>query len=505
MIDFTPFARPFFAPRIRAAQKMASEPEAMQQRQLEWLLSHGRRTLAGERYGLQSVRTYDDFRRAVPVTGYEGIRQDVMRMVAGEADILWPGRCRRFAQSSGTSDGKSKYIPVTDDSLRYNHYAGGRDVVAYYLHINPASRLFSGKSFILGGSYANEVAGLPSGVRVGDLSANLIDNINPVANLFRIPSKEVALMADWHEKLPALVEASLRENVTNISGVPSWFMTVLREVIARAGADTIHDVWPNLEVFFHGGIAFGPYRSQYDRLTDPRRMHYLETYNASEGFFAVQSDPADRAMLLLLDVGVFYEFIPVDQSGEEFPESYTVATVEPGRTYALVITACNGLWRYAIGDTVTVESVCPLKITIAGRTKHFINAFGEEVMVHNTDAALAEACEVTGAAVLNYTAAPVYDDGGHRGHHQWLIEWSVPPADRGEFARVLDRALQSKNSDYQAKRSGDIFLDQLTVTDAVPGLFDRWLASTGKLGGQRKVPRLSNDRRLIGQMLELNR
>ena len=296
---------------------------------------------------------------------------------------------------------------MTDDSLRRNHYAGGRDVVAHYLGLYPDSRIFSGKSFILGGSYANEVESLPAGVRVGDLSANLIDNINPVANLFRIPSKNIALMSDWHEKLPALVRASLHENVTNISGVPSWFMTVIREVIAAAGASTIHDVWPDLEVFFHGGISFEPYRGQYARLTDPARMRYLETYNASEGFFAVQSTLEPGSMLLLRDVGVFYEFIPLDAIDDPNPEAIPAWEVTPGETYALAITACNGLWRYMIGDTVRIVSADPLKIAIAGRTKHFINAFGEEVMVYNADAAIAEACRQTGASVANYTA-------GHR-------------------------------------------------------------------------------------------
>ncbi len=471
MIDFTPIVRPLFARRVSAVSSWTGHVA--------------------------------DFRRRFPGVRYEDIRDDIMRMVAGGRDILWPGICRRYAQSSGTSDGKSKYIPVTDDSLRLNHYAGGRDVVAHYLGLYPDSRIFSGKSFILGGSYANELSGLRAGVRVGDLSANLIDNINPVANLFRIPSKDIALMSDWHEKLPALVKASLRENVTNISGVPSWFMTVIREVIATAGATTVHDVWPRLEVFFHGGISFEPYREQYRRLTDPSKMRYLETYNASEGFFAVQSTREPGSMLLLLDAGVFYEFVPLDRLDDPTAEALPSWQVEPGKTYALVITAPNGLWRYMIGDTVTVVSVDPLKIAIAGRTKHFINAFGEEVMVHNTDAAIADACSHTGASAANYTAAPVYDDGGHRGHHQWLIEWVTPPADREDFADRLDTALCAVNSDYQAKRSGNIFLDRLTVTDAPAGLFDRWLESTGKLGGQRKVPRLCNDRHIIEQMLKL--
>ena len=502
MIDFTSVARPLFAPRVRAAASWTGHVADVQRRQLRWLLSRASSTLVGERYNVRSVSDYDAFRRSFPIVFYEDIRADVMRMVAGERDILWPGRCRRFAQSSGTSDGKSKYIPVTDDSLRRNHYAGGRDVVAHYLGLYPDSRIFSGKSFILGGSYANEVESLPAGVRVGDLSANLIDNINPVANLFRIPSKNIALMSDWHEKLPALVRASLHENVTNISGVPSWFMTVIREVIAAAGASTIHDVWPDLEVFFHGGISFEPYRGQYARLTDPARMRYLETYNASEGFFAVQSTLEPGSMLLLLDVGVFYEFIPLDAIDDPNPEAIPAWEVTPGETYALAITACNGLWRYMIGDTVRIVSADPLKIAIAGRTKHFINAFGEEVMVYNADAAIAEACRQTGASVANYTAAPVYDDGGHRGHHQWLIEWTVPPPDIADFASRLDRALQAVNSDYQAKRSGNIFLDCLTIDTAPAGLFDRWLESTGKLGGQRKIPRLANDRRIIDQLLK---
>ncbi len=505
MIDFTPLARPLFAPRVKAADSWIGRAREVQCDQFGWLMSNLVRTCVGERYNARAVSSYDDFRKLFPVVSYEDVRDDVMRMVMGESDILWPGRCRRFAQSSGTSDGKSKYVPVTDDSLKFNHYAGGRDVVAHYLRLNPQSRIFSGKSFILGGSYANEVAGLPRGVKVSDLSANLIDNINPLANMFRIPSKDVALMADWHDKLPALVEASLHQNVTNISGVPSWFMTVIREVIAAAGASTIHDVWPGLEVFFHGGISFDPYRVLYSRLTDPSKMHYLETYNASEGFFAVQSTVEPGSMLLLLDIGVFYEFIPLDGMDDPASNAMPVWEVKPGETYAMVITSCNGLWRYLIGDTVTIESVDPLKISIAGRTKHFINAFGEEVMVHNTDAAIAEACERTGASVLNYTAAPVYDDGGHRGHHQWLIEWENKPDDIDAFAGILDLALQSVNSDYQAKRSGGIFLDRLTIDSAPRGLFDRWLEATGKLGGQRKVPRLSNDRHIIDQLFEMIR
>lgn len=501
--------------RVRATEKWhGSGIEAIQRNQLENLTKVGEKTRYGAKAGINRIgvpltRTnkYEDFSRMVPVAPFPEIRELVLRMIEGEKDILWRGSCHRFAQSSGTSDGKSKYIPVTNDSLKFNHYVGASDAVAHYLYQYPESRMFSGKGFILGGSFANELS-LHQGVKVGDLSANLIDAVNPLVNLFRIPSKKVALMQDWNEKLPALVEASRKVNVTNISGVPSWFMTVIRRVIEAEGASNIHDVWPNLEVFFHGGIAMGPYREAYANLTSPSKpMRYRETYNASEGFFAVQDTIEPGAMLLLLDAGVFYEFIPVNQLGDDdepWPEALAAWQVEKGSTYAMVITAMNGLWRYPIGDTVRIDSTDPLRITIVGRTKHFINAFGEEVMVYNTDRALMKACEITGAQVENYTVAPVFAEGNRHGYHQWLIEWTKKPSDLDRFADILDKALQNENSDYQAKRAGSIFLDRLNIVTAVPGLFDRWLASTGKLGGQRKVPRLSNDRVRMDQLLILN-
>lgn len=499
MVTLTKIIRPWFLKRIREVESTYDDPQKLQCVTLARLIDKGRKTLWGDLHRYSLIRDYNDYTREVEITPYEKLRPYVMRMVSGDKDILWPGITKNFAQSSGTSDGKSKYIPVTADSFRLSHYRGGADVVAHYLNLYPDSRIFDGKSFILGGSFANELK-LRPGVKVGDLSANLIDRINPVANLVRIPDKETALMADWAKKLPALVEKAMREDVTNISGVPSWFLTVLKEVIRQAGADTIHDVWPNLEVFFHGGISFTPYREQYRRITDPAKMRYLETYNASEGFFAVQSARDDNSMLLLLDAGTFYEFQPLDA-----PDAAPLPCweVKEGEIYSLIISSCNGLWRYPIGDTVRIESVNPLKITIAGRTKHYINAFGEEVMVHNTDAALAKACEATGAEVLNYTAAPVYAGDHSRGRHQWLIEWARKPESVEEFADTLDKALQQVNSDYQAKRSGGIFLDRLEIVTADKRLFDRWLASTGKLGGQRKVPRLCNDRRFIGPMLSL--
>lgn len=502
MIDFTPLTRPYFGRRASIMKRDAMSVGRSQAETLDRLLKKASKTAYGERYGFNSINNADDYRHRVPVVTYPDIRDYVLRMVNGERNILWPGLTDRFAQSSGTSDGKSKYIPLTPDSLQQTHYRGGADVVAAYLDLYRDSRLFAGRSFILGGSFGNTLDTPHPGVKVGDLSAHLIDKINPAANLVRVPSKSTALLEDWHEKLPRLVEEAANKDITNISGVPSWFLTVLKEIIRSKGASTIHDVWPNLEVFFHGGIAFGPYREEYDMITDRTRMRYLETYNASEGFFAVQDRIDSRALLLLMDVATYYEFVPLDYIDDPFPPSLTAAEVKPGEIYALVISSCNGLWRYMIGDTVKIETVNPLRITIAGRTKSFINAFGEELMVFNADAALRKACEATGATVVNYTTAPVYTHGGSKGHHQWLVEFGRRPDDLESFADILDRQLTIENSDYQAKRSGNIFLDRLELTEATPGQFDRWLASTGKLGGQRKIPRLSNDRRVIDGLLQ---
>ena len=498
-MNYTKIVRPWFDRLYKELRSGNLNPVGAQSRELSRLIRRGCATEFGRTHSLRRNMNYEQFRSQVPVTSYADIRPLVMRMIAGESDVLCPGVVRRYAQSSGTSDGKSKYIPISDESLRRNHYKGGSLVVASYMHLHPESRMFDGKGLILGGSYANELTLVDKRVKVGDLSATLIDCINPLVNLARVPSKRVALMKDWEKKLPAIVNAARKENITNISGVPSWFLTVLRRVIEAEGAQTIHDVWPNLEVFFHGGIAFGPYKEQYDRITRPEKMHYLESYNASEGFFAVQTSHDDVAMELLADAGVFFEFAPVqgDTQGDPVP----LWEVEKGKIYALVITASNGLWRYPIGDTVQIESIDPVKITIAGRTKSFINAFGEEVMVHNTDAALSHICRELECEVADYTAAPLYADGGHKGRHQWLVEFIKAPADIDEFARRLDKALQDENSDYQAKRTGGIFLDPLSVTEVPRGTFDRWLKTTGKLGGQRKVPRLSNDRHIVEGVL----
>lgn len=497
MLNFTPLCRPVFAAKVKTLKHHAADLEDTQLRVLRQLLHDARSTEIGRRYGFADICAANHYCSRMPLRPYEDIRGEVMRMVRGEAGVLWPGRCRRFAQSSGTSDGRSKYVPVTDASLRRNHFAGSAACVALYLSLYPDSRLLGGRSFILGGSFATELSDHPADIKVGDLSAHLIEAMPFGSSYLRVPAdKNVALLSDWHSKLPALVEASRRADIRSISGVPSWFLTVLREVMKAAGAESVHEVWPNLEVFFHGGISFDPYREQYEAITDTDKMRYLETYNASEGFFAVQDRRSPGAMLLLPDAGVFYEFDPMDGS-----EPRKAWEVEAGKIYSMIITASNGLWRYPLGDTVRIESTAPLRISIAGRTKLYINAFGEELMVHNSDAALAATCATLGCKVSDYTAAPVYTSGSHHGRHQWLVEFDNPPADMAEFAAELDRRLCSENSDYAAKRSGSIFLDPVEVVSLPHGTFNAWLESTGKLGGQRKVPRLCPDRHIVDSIL----
>lgn len=506
MFSITGIARLFL--RRQASQaSLYANPGGMEEVQLgvlQYLLRRAAKTRFGTEAGFRHLRSYADYASHVPVRDYEGLRPWVERMLDGEANVLWPGKVKNFAQSSGTSGSKSKYIPITSEGLHKNHYAGASRAVAHYLQNYPDSRIFDGKAFILGGSFANELDHCAKGIHVGDLSATLIDKVNPVVELMRVPSRKTALMENWEQKLPELARQASRANVTNISGVPSWFLTVLRRILALTGADELHQVWPDFEVFFHGGISFDPYRRQYDAIADPSRTRYVENYNASEGFFATQDNPEVRAMLLLADIGVFYEFLPIDADpADPFPRTLTAWQVEPGQVYSLIISSINGLWRYAIGDTVRIESVEPLRISIAGRTKAFINAFGEEVMVWNTDAALTAACRKTGADAADYTVAPVFTSSKSKGCHQWLIEWHTPPADIDRFARILDSELASLNSDYQAKRAGDIFLGLPKLTSVPAGTFDTWLAATGKLGGQRKVPRLANDRRVVESILNL--
>jgi hypothetical protein len=502
-MSLTSIARLFFLSRQKELQKHVTDAEALQHQVLEHLLEEGRKTEYGRNHLLNNTQTYDQYARNVPVNTYEELKGDIDRMRHGEDSVLWPGRVKWYAKSSGTTNDKSKFIPVSYDGLQHIHYQGGRDVVALYLRDHPDSRIFDGKSLILGGSHAANY-NLP-GSLVGDLSAILIENINPLANLARVPRKTTALLSDFELKRDRIAHECLHQNVTTLSGVPSWMLSVLVRVMEVSGKQHLEEVWPNLEVFWHGGIAFTPYRSQYEELITSPRMHYMETYNASEGFFGIQDDPADPSMLLMLDYGVFYEFIPVAEVGTANPTVVPLSGVEVGVNYAMVITTSCGLWRYMIGDTVSFTSKNPYKFVITGRTKYFINAFGEELIMDNAEKGLAYACQQTGAEVSEYTAAPVFMDSRAKCRHQWLVEFSQEPQDLGEFAAILDRRLQEINSDYEAKRFHDVTLQHLEVVKARQGLFNDWLKSKGKLGGQHKIPRLSNSRKNIEELLEMNK
>ncbi len=501
MVSLTGIARNFFKSRWKELDRYDTQGEQMQREVLARLIERAKSTEYGRKHIFETIRSYEDFVRNIPVNTYEELKNDIDRMRQGESDVLWPGRVKWYAKSSGTTNDKSKFIPVSPEGLKHLHYKGGADAVAMYLRNNPQSRMFDGKGLILGGSHAPNY-NLP-GSLVGDLSAILIENINPIVNLVRVPKKETALLADFEEKRDRIAREAINKNVTNLSGVPSWMLSVLNRVMELSGKTHLEEVWPNLEVFFHGGVAFTPYREQYQQLITSPKMHYMETYNASEGFFGLQNDPSDKSMLLMLDYDVFYEFM--DLSGQTAEHTIVpIWGVEKGKNYAMIISTSCGLWRYMIGDTVQFTSTNPYKIIISGRTKHFINAFGEELIVDNAEKGLAYACEQTGAQVLEYTAAPVFMDANAKCRHQWLIEFSKAPNDLAQFAVLLDKKLQEINSDYEAKRYKDITLQQLEIIPARKDLFNDWLKAKGKLGGQHKVPRLSNSREHIDQLLLLN-
>ena len=501
-MSLTKIIRGAFVSRQKEIERYDKEAEALQMEVLHYLMSNAKHTEYGRKYSFGAVGSYSDYASHVPVNTYEELKGYIDRMRHGECDLLWKGSVKWYAKSSGTTNDKSKFIPVSHDGLQHVHYAGGKDAVALYLRNNPDSRLFDGKSLILGGSHSPNYGVADS--LVGDLSAILIENINPLANLVRVPKKATALLSDFEIKRDRIARETINKNVTNISGVPSWMLSVLTRVMELTGKKHLEEVWPNLEVFFHGGVAFTPYRKQYEQLITSPNMHYMETYNASEGFFGLQDDPADKSMLLMIDYGVFYEFIPMDEVDKENPTVVPLWGVETNKNYAMLISTSCGLWRYVIGDTVSFTSTNPYKFVITGRTKHFINAFGEELIVDNAEKGLAYACEQTGAEVLEYTAAPVFMDDNAKCRHQWLIEFSKEPADLDKFTELLDKKLQEINSDYEAKRYKNITLQHLEIVKARKDLFNDWLKSKGKLGGQHKVPRLSNSRKHIDELLKMN-
>ena len=504
-MSVTSIVRKVFESRQLELEKHQNEGKVLQEAVLSRLIAEAKDTEFGRNHAFATMKGYDDFAKHIPVNTYEELKDSIDRMRHGEADVLWPGRVKWYAKSSGTTNDKSKFIPVSREGLKRMHYRGGFDAVAMYLQNNPKSRIFDGRALILGGSHAPNYN--LKGSLVGDLSAILIENINPLANLVRIPKKKTALISDFEIKRDKIAREAMNKNVTNISGVPSWMLSVLTRMMEISGKTHLEEVWPNIEVFFHGGVAFTPYRKQYEQLITSPKMHYMETYNASEGFFGLQNDPNDKSMLLMLDYDVFYEFKELSSNSSQSSESRIIPlwAVETGKNYAMVISTCCGLWRYEIGDTIQFTSTNPYKFIITGRTKHFINAFGEELIVDNAEKGLAYACEQTGAEVSEYTAAPVFMDANAKCRHQWLIEFAKRPDDLQQFSDLLDKRLQEINSDYEAKRYKNITLQHLEIIEARPNLFNDWLKLRGKLGGQHKVPRLSNSRETIEQLMTLNK
>lgn len=502
-MSITSLAKLYFASRQQAVERYNTQAEELQMKVMQHLVQRAAQTEWGSIHHFDQIRSYEDFSKSMAVNSYEELKGYIDRMRHGEKDILWPGQVRWYAKSSGTTNDKSKFIPVSKEGLQNIHYLGGKDVVALYLQQNPKSRIFDGNALILGGSHAPNYN--VSNSLVGDLSAVLIENINPLVNMVRVPKKATALLSDFEIKRDRIAHETLNKNVTNLSGVPSWMLSVLNRVMELSGKQYLDEVWPNLEVFFHGGVAFTPYREQYKKLIRKPDMHYMETYNASEGFFGIQSDPSDPAMELMIDYGVFYEFIPMDELDKENPTVVPLSGIEIGKNYAMVISTSCGLWRYLIGDTVKFTQKNPYKFIISGRTKHYINAFGEELIVDNAEKGLAKACSETGAQIQEYTAAPIFMDANAKCKHQWLIEFSKKPDSLEKFAHILDKTLQEINSDYEAKRYKDITLQHLELIEARPDLFNDWLKMKGKLGGQHKVPRLSNSRTYIEELLKINK
>lgn len=476
-------------------------PVQVQQQVFQSLISAAQYTEFGKKYGFSEIYKIDEFKQRVPVHNYDSIKPYIQRVMEGQQNILWNTPIKWFAKSSGTTADKSKFIPVSVESLDECHYRSGRDVLSLFYNNFPDSDLLTGKSLVIGGSHQVNKLAPESDSYYGDLSAVMLQNMPFYGNMIRTPDLSIALMDEWEEKIERMANAVIHENVTSIAGVPTWTLVLIKRIFELTGTDNLADVWPNLELYMHGGVSFTPYREQFKKLIRKPDMYYQETYNASEGFFAAQDIIGQEGLLLFLNHGIFYEFMPMEEYGKESPHTVQLNQVETGRNYALVISTNGGLWRYLVGDTLQFVSLAPYRIKVSGRTKSFINAFGEELIVENSDKAIAQACDASGAVVNDYTAAPIYFSDQANGGHEWLVEFEVMPGDLDNFTRVLDSTLKSINSDYEAKRHKDIAL-RMPVVHVLPnGTFTEWLKSKGKLGGQHKVPRLNNERHYVEEIL----
>lgn len=491
-----------FKSRLGQIENFKQNPIEVQQHIFRELIESGKHTEFGMQFNFASIRSYEDFANQVPLNDYEGIKPYIDKTMKGTQNVLWDSEIEWFAKSSGTTSSRSKYIPVTTESLEECHYKGGKDMLSLYVANYPDSKLFSGKTLTIGGTLEKNPLNPNGSARAGDISAVMMKNLPIWAQYVRTPSLETAMMSEWEAKIEKMARETMNEDVTGIAGVPTWTIVLLQRILELKKAKHILEVWPNLEIFFHGAVAFGPYRSLFEELIPSKKMRYLETYNASEGFFGLQDQKDSDELLLLLDYGIFYEFIAMEDFLSENPKVIPLGQVELDINYAMVISTNGGLWRYKIGDTIKFTSKTPYRFRISGRTKHFINAFGEEVIVENAERAIQYAAEHTQATIANFTAAPVYfENSSGKGTHEWVIEFQKEPSDKAKFDTLLDEYLREINSDYDAKRYKDLALVAPIIHHAPAGLFEKWMGSRGKLGGQHKVPRLSNSREFMDEIL----
>jgi len=483
--------------RLGRIENWINNPTAVQYEVFQDLITSAQYTEIGRKYGFENLYTINSFKEAVPIHEYEDLKPYIERTMQGEQNLLWNTPINWFAKSSGTTNDKSKFIPVSEESLDESHFQGAKDLLTLYYNLHPESDLLTGKGLVIGGSH--QVSKMNDEAHYGDLSAVLMQNTPFYGHWVRTPELSIALLDEWETKIEKLAKTTIRENVTSISGVPTWTLVLIKRILEITGKNYLIEVWPNLELYIHGGVSFTPYREQFEKLMGAP-INYLDLYNASEGFFAAQDNSDEEGMLLFLQHGIFYEFLPAEEYGKENPKTVQLDEVKTGKNYAVVISTNGGLWRYLIGDTVQFTSLAPYKIKVSGRIKHFINAFGEELIVNNSDCAIAAACEKTGAVVNDYTAAPIYFSDKGNGSHEWLIQFEKEPCDLGLFTYELDNALKNVNSDYEAKRHKDIALRMPVIKPLKKGVFEEWLKRKGKLGGQHKVPRLSNDRKYIDEI-----
>ncbi len=500
MSIISPAIKGFMKLRQSAIDNYMLNPIDTQKQVFNQLIGTAQFTDYGKKYQFEKIDSISEFKKHVPVNDYDSLKPYIQSIMEGKQNVLWPSPITWFAKSSGTTSDKSKFIPVSKEALDENHYKAGKDVITLYLHQYPQSPVLSGKCLVIGGSH--QINQLNTDSFFGDLSAVTLQNMAWYGQLIRTPDLSIALMDEWEEKIEMMAHTTMHENVTSIAGVPTWVIVLIKRVFEIAGTDDLRKIWPGLELYMHGGVSFKPYRKQFEQFIPHRNMHYLETYNASEGFFAAQDVSSVDGMLLFLNHGIYYEFMPMEEYGKKHPETLSLKEVELHKNYALVVSTNAGLWRYIIGDTIQFTSLSPYRIKVTGRLKHFINAFGEEVIVENTDTAIAQACAVTGAIVNDYSAAPVYMTGETSGAHEWIIEFEKLPCPPDVFVKALDKALKAANSDYEAKRHKDMAL-RMPIMHIMPkDGFNRWLKDKGKLGGQHKIPRLSNERKYLEEMLQ---